>query len=399
MPRGYMGKIALVDLSEEKVRFEELDMDRAKALIGGVGYAADLIIREVPKGADPLGPDNVLVVATGPLTGTAVPTSGVEFCFKSPLTDIWGETKVGGRFGPYLKFSGYDILILKGKAEKPKYLFLNDGDVEIRRADHLWGLTVPEATETLLKETDEEASVAIIGPAGEKLVRFANIIVDHDRHAGRTGGGAVMGSKNLKGIVVIGNKEIEVERGEEFMRLVSELDGVMRKDENREAYMLYGTPGFLPYASSVEDLPTKYYTQFSWEKADSVFERWYKDHFVSVKACFGCNISCGRVSQSVDGLFGSPPYGGPEYETMGALGSLTLVDDPRAIVRASYLTDLYGMDSISTGSVISFLMFLSERGKVSSEDVGFELKWGDGGALVRLVEMIGRREGIGGSAR
>jgi len=397
---GYMGKLLRVDLTRNEIREEELKEELAKKFIGGSGLSAKIIYDELPNPAevDPLSPENILIFMTGPLVGVRVPNSGRHsVCAKSPLTGIWGEANSGGTWGVEFKKTGYDGIIITGKAEKPVYLWIHEGGVEIRDASHLWGKDTFETDEILKEETDKKAVTASIGPSGEKLVKIAAVMNDGKdaRAAGRTGMGAVMGSKNLKAIAVRGDKEIPVYDEERLKELTKDLGKMIA--EKAERMGKYGTANIVIMVEEIGDLPIKNWLQGRWvdgaEKlsgermAETILKRRY--------FCKNCVIGCGRIVEIQEGKWKLEEQAGPEYETIGAFGSMCLIDDLGAVSKLNEICNRYGIDTISAGSIVAFAMEAYEKGILKESDIGFPLKWGDADAAVRLTEMIAKKEGIG----
>ena len=343
---GYAGKVLRVNLTKKKILSQNLREDIIDRYVGGTGYAARVLWEELEPGIDPLGPQNKLIFATGPLTGTLCPGSGsYEICTKSPLTGAWAESHSGGFFGPKLKFSGFDFVILEGRAEKPVYLWIHDGEAEIRDAKELWGKTVHETTDIVLEEIgDPEASVACIGPAGEKLVRFAAVMNDRDNAAARCGTGAVMGSKKIKAVVTNGIQEIPIAQPEEFDKAVTEADEALKKNmPNIHTIIPLGTIGLVNIYNGQGALPTKYGHTAYFENAEKISGETLANTFlVKRRACFGCSMGCDRYSEVKSGPWATPPHQGPEYETVAMLGSLCLHDNLEAIIRANYLCNNMG---------------------------------------------------------
>lgn len=394
---GYSGKMLRIDLGKGKVVKEDTRVDLLKLYLGGTGYAARILWDQLKKGVDPLSPENKLIATTGPLTGTLAPSSGsVEFCFKSPLTGIFGQTRAGGKFGPKLKFAGYDFVIVEGVADNPVYINIFDGDVEIKDASHIWGKTVHEATEILLEETGNlDASVACIGPGGEKLIRFANIMVDFDRAAGRCGGGAVMGSKRLKAIVVDGDRPIEIAKPEEFYDAAMEAINALSKV--REELGLYGTAGGISSMNEEGRLPAKNFQTCYYEEVEKLSgEELSRKYLIKRRACFSCPVGCGRYVWVPSGKYMTPPHEGAEYETVDMIGIQSLMKSMEPLLRADYLCNTYGIDSISAGNVIAFAIEAFEKGLITEQDTdGIKLRWGDPEAYLALLQMIIERRGIG----
>ena len=395
---GYAGKVLRIDLSRGKIVKEDLRIDLLKAYLGGTGYAARILWEELDGGIDPLSPENKLIASTGVLTGTLTPCSGsIEFCFKSPLTGIFGQSRAGGRLGPKLKYAGYDFLIVEGAAEKPVYISVYDDEVEVRDASHLWGKTVHEASEIILEEIgNPDASIACIGPGGERLIRFASIMVDFDRAAGRCGGGAVMGSKKLKAIVVDGDREIEAAKPDEFYEAAREaLRAVGKKGKDRLGR--YGTIGGLLSLNESGALPAKNFQTCYYEHADKLSgEELARKYLIKRRACFGCPIGCGRYVWVPAGPYMTPPHEGAEYETTNLLGVQPLLKSMEPVLRMGYLCNIYGIDTISAGNVIAFTIEAFERGLISEGDTdGIKPSWGDADSCLALLKMIIERRGLG----
>ena len=397
---GYAGKILRVDLSRGKTVSEPLDREIARNYLGGTGYAAKLMWDELKPGTDPLSPDNLLIFTTGPLTGTLFPVSGsYDLVFKSPLTGIWGESRCGGFFGPRLKFAGYDLLVVSGRAEKPVYLWICDGEVELRDASHLWGRGTHETMRIIIEEAGlRDVSVACIGPAGERLVRFAAVVDENDRAASRCGGGAVMGSKNLKAVAVSGTGEIKVAKPREFEKALEEAREAAYNFRKATVFAEYGTPGIVEPLNEAGAFPTKNFQTCYFEKAHEIGgEALVKRYLIKRRACFACLIGCGRHTEVKFGPYPAPAHEGPEYETIDMFGGQLLIDDLAAIVRANYLCNDYGLDTISTGNSIAFAIEAYEKGLISEElRGGLTLEWGNPATLLELIDAIAfRRPGLG----
>ncbi|MGA2238118.1 MAG: aldehyde ferredoxin oxidoreductase family protein [Candidatus Bathyarchaeia archaeon] len=396
---GYAGKILHVDLSKRNQRVEELSEGEARAYIGGSGLAAKRLWEMTGNETDPLGPENVLIFMTGPFTGTKVPLSGRhEVVGKSPLTGIYGESDVGGRWGTELKKAGFDGVVITGKSAGHMYLWINEDGAELRDADHLWGLDTYEASPILRKETDQKAIEACIGPAGERLARIAAIMHDgrDARAAGRCGLGAVMGSKNLKAIVAKGDKDVAVVDASRLTEMTKKLAPDILKNMKRMGD--YGTSSSVTTFEELGDLPARNWKQGSWkdgaEKLSGVTMA--KSILKGKYFCGACIVGCGRSVAIDHGEFAGVEGAGPEYETMALLGSNTLVDDLGAVAKAHELCNRYGLDVISTGGVIGFALEAAERGILKGDsDEEADLAWGNGKGVVNLVEKIGRREGLG----
>ena len=395
---GWMGKILRVDLSRGVCTEEALDPKVAKDYIGGRGLGIYFLNKEgVPKG-DPLSPDNPMIMATGPLTGTGAPTGARYMVMtKSPLTGAVTCSNSGGMFPTEFKRAGFDAVIFSGKAEKPVYLWINNGKAELCPADHLWGKNTHETTDLLLAETDEKARVACIGPGGEKQILFASILNDKNRAAGRSGVGAVMGSKNLKAVVVKGKGRIPLADEDAFKAFNKKILNIFMEGVKQAPLGLTvnGTAGVVMSTQNFGVLPTK-----NWQQG--TFEGWEKIHGEELtrrflkknSGCFGCPISCGRLTKVDEAEFKGEGEG-PEYETIYAMGSNCLIDDLAAITKANYICNELGIDTITMGATIACAMELAEKGFLPEEEIGRPLKWGDGKALVELTEMTGNMEGFG----
>ncbi len=393
--QGYTGNILRVNLSKNEVKKEVIDLELAKKFIGGRGLGSYYLAREIDPQVDPLSPENKLIFVTGPLTGTSAPASGRFMVItKSPLTGAIACSNAGGFWGPELKFAGYDMIIIEGKAERPVYLFIKDDQVEIRSAEAYWGMLVSETTDGLLEEVGEsKARVVSIGPAGERLSLIAAIMAGKDRATGRSGVGAVMGSKNLKAIVVKGSKGVEVARSEEMKQYVNTL--LKRVKENPvtgQGLPQLGTPVLVKVINAHGILPTKNFQYAYFENAEKISGEALAERFLKGKdVCYRCPIGCGRYCE-VDGIKG----GGPEYETIWAFGADCGVDDLAAIIKANKLCNEYGLDTISAGTTIACAMELYEKGYIKDDELdGPPLRFGSAEAIVAWTEKMGKAEGFG----
>lgn len=398
--KGYAGKILRVDLTKGKVEAEKLDENLAKKFIGGSGLATKILFDETGPETDPLGPDNRLIFMTGPFAATPIITSGRHHVVtKSPLTGAYTESDSGGTWGPFLKRAGFDGIVVSGKSSKPVYLWVADGKAEIRDASRLWGMDTYDVEPVIRKETRNEAVVASIGPGGEKAVRYASIMNDGKdaRAAGRGGAGAVMGSKNLKAIAVHGSLQVEIADPEGLRASLKEISPMVAK--NAEGMRKNGTAGGLATFEALGSLPLQNWKyQGRWEQGASkiagpaMTERMLTGNYY----CEKCVIGCGRRVKLDKGPFAPVEGAGPEYETVAMLGSLCLVDDLEAIAKANELCNRYGIDTISCGGAIAFAMEAYEKGLITKKETGeIELQWGRGDVMVKMVEKIGKREGLG----
>lgn len=394
---GWAGKILEVDLSNEKITETKLDEKLARDFIGGRGLGVKILYDRVGPEVKPLDPENLLIFATGPLTGTLSPTSG-RHCVvtKSPLTNTISDSQSGGYWGAELKFAGYDAIIVRGKAKKPVYLWVRDGGAEFKDAKALWGKGTHATTDGICKELgDDKVKVACIGPAGEKLVKIAAIINDKYRASGRCGVGAVMGSKNLKAIAVRGKGEPKIANEELFKIYVRECQKVLKENPvTGTGLPTYGTAVLVNIINEHGVYPTRNFQTGVFPTADKTGgETIAETILVRNKGCYACPIACSRVTKVEGG-----EHEGPEYETIGAFGGMCGVDNLEAIAKANLLCNDLGLDTISMGNTIGCAMELSERGKFKGP------KFGDEKAVVELTQKTAMREGLGeklaeGSAR
>jgi aldehyde:ferredoxin oxidoreductase len=395
---GYAGKQLRIQLETQETIIENIPSGILRQYLGGAGYGVRILYDELAVGIDPLGSDNIMVIATGPLSLAQIPGGGsVMLCFKSPLTRIWGESRAGSDFGPNLKKAGFDFIIIKGKSPTPIYLFIDDGKVEIRGADHLLGKLVSEKSAILRGEVgDKRASVMCIGPAGERLVKIASVMSD-DRAAGRCGGGAVWGSKNLIAVVVKGKNKIipaEPDRFKSFMKATF--------DEISENPMFiglknYGTIGDIPANDDGGDWPSKNWQSNSWGEGPEIYDKYTSSNFIKGFGCYkGCTLACARQVHVNDGNFVTPQHGGAEYESISCFTAYVLNDNMDAAVNSTWLCNELGLDTISTGAMIAFAMDCSEQGLLSNKLIdGLDLRWGNAELLPVLVKKIAYRESLG----
>jgi len=395
--KGYAGQVLWVDLSRNKIAKKPLYKPDVGRFIGGSGLAAKILYDALRPRIDPLSPQNILIFATGPLTGTPWPSSGrMAIVGKSPLTSFWGESHAGGFFGPELKYAGLDLVIISGRSNEPVYISIDDGVTEIRSAKELWGKNTYE-TLAVLREEDQSIQAAVIGPAGEKRVRFASIMISPTNIAGRTGLGAVMGAKNLKAIAVRGSKGIEAAESEKFLELCAEAHERTISSPHASQMAKFGTPLLVGYKAEVGELVSKnhqtgVFREFDKLKSDTLREKYY----VKTRACFGCSMMCKKVYKINYGPYAGTICGGPEYETIMAFGTNCLNDDFGSILMCNLLSNQYGMDTISLGCTIAWLMECYEKGLVRKEGCdGLDLSWGNQETIIELVHKIARRDGIG----
>ena len=409
---AWQDNILRVDLTAGTCTTEPLNMEWAKQYLGQRGLATKYLSEEIHPGVDALSPENKLIIATGPLTGTNAPTGGRwSTVTKGPLTGAIACSNSGGQFGGELKMAGYDFIILEGKSAKPVYLYIEDDHVALLPAEDLWGEKVWDV-ETTIKErhNDPLIRIASIGPAGETLCRYACVVNDLHRAAGRSGVGAVMGSKMLKAIAVRGTKGVTPRNPEKFMTAVKTASDVLLSSKPRKGLTRFGTIAMMDTTGTFGALPTRNNRDVQFEGSDKLNAQAMQSpnadghtNFIQNSACFACTIGCGRVSRINPEHFSvkeRPRYqtasGGLEYETAYALGSAVGVDDMDAATYAGFLCNDYGMDPISLGGSIAAAMELYDTGVIDSETTGgIELNFGSAEALCEVTELIGKGEGFG----
>jgi aldehyde:ferredoxin oxidoreductase len=409
---GWQRKILVVDLTKGEAKAEPLNMDWAFQYLGERGLATKYLSEMMDPRADPMGPGNVLIFATGPLTGTMASTSGrYAVVTKGPLTGAIACSNSGGKFGAELKFAGYDLLIVKGKAKSPVYLHIVDDRVEILPADGLWGQTVWKTEEIIkAKHQNPLLKIASIGEAGEKGVLFACVVNDLHRAAGRSGVGAVMGSKNLKAVAVHGTKGVKVKDPKRFMQAVKETKELLANSTGRKELTEYGTNAMIDVMQQFGGLPTRNFNQVQFEGVEKINAKAMMTpnahghrNLVTNKACFGCTIACGRIAHIDKEHFtvvNRKEYwtasGGLEYETAYSFGPVVAVDDLDALTFAGYMMNEHGMDPISFGVTLAAAMELYEMGVIKKEETdGIELRFGNAEALTVMAEKTGKGEGFG----
>ncbi len=409
MPKGYAGKILHIDLTNRIIDIENPTPEFYRHYMGGSAQNLYYLLREMPAGVDPLGPENVLGLSVGVVTGTPISgNSRVTATAKSPLTGAIGDSQSGGFWPAQLKWAGFDGVIIKGRASTPVYIWIHDGQAEIKDASHLWGKITGEAENVIKQELDDaKVQVLQIGPAGEKQVRFASLINMCNRANGRTGMGAVMGSKNLKAVVVRGNQRPEIANKSAFKELTK---WGAKAFPNSALFPMgqYGTALSIGYQQEVGGLPTNNFSSGvfnGWKKIDGpvLYNTLLKGREQGHQetqgrdTCYSCVVRCKRVVEQTQGPYKLDPlYGGPEYETICTMGSYCGVDDLAAICKANEICNQYGLDTISCGATIAWAMEAFEAGRLNLADTGgLDLRFGNAPAMVQLTEMIARRESFG----
>jgi aldehyde:ferredoxin oxidoreductase len=394
---GWAGRILRVDLSSGTVGAETLPLPLAASYLGQAGVNAKILYDAVAPGLDPFSPENPLIFGVGPLGGTMAPCSGrFTVTSKSPLTGIFGDSNCGGHWGPELKFAGFDHIIVTGRADRPVYLWIRDDRVEVRDARHLWGRTTWE-TEDLIKQelAQPTAQIASIGPAGENRVRIAGIISNLCRAAARTGLGAVMGSKNLKAVAVLGSRGVRVAQPARFGETVAECVEAIRKDPLYDVAVNFGTSAITGLAQLLGFLPTRNFRESTFEGAEDLRgEALLEEHVAKHKGCFNCPVSCSRYYRVTDGPYTGTAGEGPEYESIAALGSKCGNRDLPAILKANTLCNELGLDTISAGNAIAWAMEAYERSLLDCFP-GEGPTWGDSAAVIECLRKIAGRRGLG----
>ena len=398
-----MGKFLRINLTDSTITNQALDPKLAEKFVGGTGLACRLLYDLVDRNTDPLGPKNVLIFMTGPLTGTNVLTAGrIEVCSKSPLTNIWGEASCGGNFGAWLRFAGFDGIIIEGRAPNLVYLSIKEDSAELKDASLLKGKETFETQAILQRELNTDSlKVMCIGPAGERLVKYACIVHPDARTAiaGRTGMGAVMGSKNLKAIAIQieEKKAIPVAYPDKLKEQAKEMAKATMDNFGSQMFQTLGTAGYVDMANAMGDLPTKYFTLGEYPDAYNISGATMQETIlVKNSGCYRCPIRCGREVEIKEGKYKFPLNPGPEYETVASFGSNLLIKDLKAIAYLGLLCDKFGMDTISCGSTIGFAIYLFEKGILTTTETdGLELTWSDPELVEKLLHMIASRQGFG----
>jgi len=397
---GYHGRVLWVDLTSGQVRDEALNAHYAEKFVGGSGLATRYLYDLIQVETDPLGPENPLIIMTGPLTGTRAPLCGRHtLVARSPLTGLLGESHVGGFVGAELRHAGYDGIVVTGQSAAPVWLCVQDGQVELHDAGDLWGLDTFE-TQARIKEAlgDKRVRVGCIGPAGENQVLYAAVMHDNARAAGRTGMGAVMGAKRLKALAVRGTGSVPLAAEKRFNAIVRDMKPIFKDDVLSRVFRETGTGGNLDYVHVLGGLPIRYFTQGEWwEAADISGNTMAETILTGVEGCYGCLVACGRKVRIPEGKYATGgEIKGPEYETLGALGSQLLISDVAAVTHLGHLCDRLGLDTISTGNTIALAHYLFQEGIIGlAETGGLELQWGDPDTVADLVKQTAHRQAFG----
>ena len=396
---GYAGKVLVVELSAKEIYDEPLNEKYARQFVGGAGLACRYLYDLVDATTDALGPENPLVFMNGLLTGTSAPsTARWVVAARSPLTGIYGESNCGGFFGAELRFAGYDGLVVKGRSPSPVYLHIAEGQAKIRDAAHLWGQDTYSTVTALKSECGDERTRAVcIGQAGERLAPYAAIISEGGRAAGRTGMGAVMGSKNLKAIAVRGKGRLPMTDSQRFQVIVRQSMNGLQDALTSQIFRDFGTSSWVDPGIAFGSMPNKYYTQGAFPESTAMSGVTMAETILTgMSGCFGCPIRCGRVVHIKEGKYALPEGGGPEYETVAAWGTMLLINDLAAVNYISHLCNAYGLDSISAGVSASFAFYLYDLGVITMKDTGgLELRWGNADDAIDLLHQMGQMKGFG----
>jgi aldehyde:ferredoxin oxidoreductase len=397
---GMFGKLARINLSKQEISIDSIDSELWEKYLGGRGMGAYFLAKEVPPAKEALSPDNKLIFMNGPIAGSSIPGNN-KICvtFKSPLTDTYSYSLCGGHWGPELKYAGYDGLIIEGKAKKPTYLWIDDDTIEIKPADHIWGRLIPESEETIRKELGEDNTIqiAVIGPAGEKLVNYACITAGLYREFGRGGAGAIMGSKNLKGIALRGSHDVKVADTNKVIQLTKRLVQNLRNSDGGKVRRKYGTMELVERINNAGFWTTRNYSEGHFEEGYKLEGEQMREQIVSGdSSCFSCPIGCGKWTYKMIKNGKTIQMEGPEFETVGMLGSNCGISNWETILQATKICDTYGFDTINAGACVSMVMEGYERGRLTIDDTqGMEMTFGNEDALLKILKMIGERQGLG----
>lgn len=400
MANGYWARLLRIDLGTRKIKTEEIPQETLKMFIGGAGLGAEILWRENPNRMNPYDGNNLLIFASGAFQGPPIP-GGAKFSITgiSPLTQTYADTAAGADWGPSLKDSGYDALVIQGISDVPVYLHIEDGVATIKDSGHLWGLDSYDTVDVIRSETgDEKLSIAAIGPAGERLVAIACIAVDKHSFAGRCGLGALMGSKRLKAIALRGARKADYHNPPRVKELIGKYQREIYQAVTKNQFRRNGTPGLCETAEGLGDMPIKYWEGDVWREGAKKLGGENYTQVLNARPwpCKYCPVGCHRKITITE----PPEYAqqgvGPEYETIGMMGTNLLIDDPKVVSKGNDLANRLGLDTISAGAMVGFAIDCFEKGLITARDTnGLELKWGDPHTFFALIEQIGRKEGFG----
>jgi len=393
MSGGYTGKILVVDLKNQSTKVEETNLDDARNFIGAKGLGAKILFDRLSPKTDPLSPENILMFTTGPLTGTSAQTSGRgTVVTKSPLTNLFLDSHFGGIFAAEMKKAGWDLITFNGRADKPVYLVTNDDSVEFKDAKNLWGKECLE-THNWLQENEGKVKTALIGPAGENLVKIACITFDGHRHAGRGGAGAVMGSKNIKGIALSGSSKIALHDEEGFKQVSKEVRKQIQENSFVPVRRKYGTPYWVKTINDEGFIPTRNFSEGYFEHGENInAETMQKQIVDGGGACYNCVIACWNKSSIKQGKFKGTTLIGPEYETIALMGSNLGLESIEDVAYVCDRCNELGMDTISLGGILGFAIEAYNKGIISKKDLGIEIGWGKPAELAKLIGYIAKRK-------
>lgn len=393
---GYMGNLLEIDLSSRASKAIPTDERLMKDYVGGRGFVAKLLWDMVPQGTEPFSPENVVVMAPGPLSGVHLPASGkVHMGCKSPATNCYGDSNMGGHFAPEIKYAGYDGLIIKGQADKPTIVVIDDHRVTFEDASDVWGVGCITAEKMLKDRLGEDFQIALIGPAGENLVKFACVSHDYGRQAGRTGVGAVLGWKRVKAVAIRGSHTVPIADTEKAFKKSREMYEICFHKPGFKTWTPYGTAEVVNWANTAGVFPTKNFSTNYFEGHQGINGQALKDRILKTdKGCFGCPTPCGKYSKARTKL-GEILVEGPEYETIAMLGGNVAIDKIEEVAYANWVADELGLDTISGGNLAAFAIECFEKGLLTEEQIGRRIAWGDLESVVYLLEKMAHREGIG----
>jgi aldehyde:ferredoxin oxidoreductase len=393
-------KILRINLTTKETAIENLDPGLLKVYLGGRGLGAYFLSKEGSPSVDPLAPENKLIFMNGPLAGTLIPGNN-KICvtFKSPLTETYSYSLCGGHWGPELKYAGYDGLIIEGRSEDPIYIFINNELVELKSAESIWGDLIPESEGKIREELggDKTIQIAVIGPAGENLVNYACITAGHYREFGRGGSGAVMGSKNLKGIALSGSTDVNIADPKRVLSLSKRLIENLRYSKIGQVRRQYGTMELVERINNAGFWVTRNFSEGHYEEGYKLEGKQMRDKIISGdSSCFGCPIACGKWTYLITNENEKIMMEGPEFETVGMLGSNCGISSWETLLKAAEICDTYGFDTINAGACVSMIMEAYETGRINKSNTdGIEMRFGNDDALLQILEKIGKREGLG----
>jgi len=398
--KGFFGKLLRINLSTKEISTEKIKPELWENYLGGRGLGAYFLTKEVPPQTEALSSANKLIFLNGALAGTSIPGNN-KICvtFKSPLTNTYSYSLCGGHYGPELKYAGFDGLIIEGKAEEPVYLWIDDDTIELKQAEHIWGKLIPEAEDEIRKELGEDKSIqiAVIGPGGERKVNYACITSGKYREFGRGGGGAVMGSKNLKGIAIRGSHDVEVADLDKSIDLTKRLIKNLQASRAGEVRRVYGTMELVERINGAGFWTTRNFSEGHFEEGYKLEGKQMREEIiVNDSSCFGCPIACGKWTYTTTQDGKKVHMEGPEFETVGMLGSNCGISSWEILLRATKICDTYGIDTINAGACVSMIMEAYETGRLTKENIdGIDLRFGNGEALIEVLTLIGERKGVG----